>query len=449
MSLAADEASRAALAAVAAHCDALACEDAQPGAPCDDAATTAAAAWAEAQGVRARLHAASFGSLRGAAAAEEVRAGVTIVALPPAALLTAQCAYDAPGLGDALRAIEGINDDTAALVWTMLERAEGAASPRAAFWAALPAAPLQSGLTLPPAALAALEGTLLHEEARRLQEAAREQYGSLFPALLDAFPAVFAASRALSPDAYSFEAYCLAAELWQAYAVRVAPCGGGAARSALLPQALLLNHGCAPHCVRFSAPDADGVLRLRALRRCPAGAQLRLSYGALPNAHLLLFYGFTLPDNPYDTFPLAFELPEPEEEEGDQSAGEATAAARAALLVRWHLSLEHSLRRGRLPSRLLGALRVLTATPDELAACDADPRCAPLSAANERTVVLTLAATLDALLEGLPPVPQPREGDVHAAALAHCAVYLQAQRDIVDDAQRECAALLAALGEEE
>jgi hypothetical protein len=29
----------------------------------------------------------------------------------------------------------------------------------------------------------------------------------------------------------------------------------------LLPQALLLNHGLQPHVVRFSTPDADGVLR--------------------------------------------------------------------------------------------------------------------------------------------------------------------------------------------
>jgi histone-lysine N-methyltransferase SETD3 len=226
--------------------------------------------------------------------------------------------------------------------------------------------------------------------------------------------------------------------------VRVLPPGGGAPCSALLPEALLLNHSVAPHVVRFSAPDADGVLRLRALRPCHAGAQLFLSYGPLPNAQLLQFYGFCLPDNPYDTFPMAFELPE--EEEGEAQEGEETALLRACVLERWGLGLEHSLRRGhRLPSRLLGALRVLTASSAELAACSASPRTVPLSADNEQTVALTLADTVEALLASIPPVPQPGGGGGEdAAALAHCATYLQGQRDILCDAQRQCADMLAA-----
>jgi hypothetical protein len=374
-------------------------------------------------------------------------------------MILAPTALDAPGLGDALRNVEGMDDDTAALVWTMRDRLD-AASPYAPLWASLPRAPLHTGLTLPPSALAALEGTLLHEAVSRLQAAAREQYDTLFPALLHAHPELFLATRgghggsgelaaAAAAAAYSFDAYCVAAELWQAYAVRVVPPGGGAPCSALLPSALLLNHSAAaPHVVRFSAPDADGVLRLRALRPCRAGAQLYLSYGPLPNAQLLQFYGFCLPDNPYDAFPLAFELPEAaEEEEGGESDAEETALLRACLLERWALGLEHSLRRGhRLPSRLLGALRVLTASGAELAACSANPRTVPLSADNEQTVALTLADTVEALLGSLPPVPQPPlgGGGEDADALAHCATYLQGQRDILLNAQRQCADMLAA-----
>lgn len=439
--LRADELGRCALAAVIAHCNALPCCD-EPGSP-GSAVDATAAAWAAERGVRARLRAGTFGELRGAAATEDVHAVDVVAELPASSLLLAPAAFDEPGLGDAIRAVHGVDDDTAALVWTMRQRAN-AASAYAPLWAALPRSPLHTGLTLPEAALAALDGTLLAEEVRQLQAAARHQYDELFPALLNAFPAAFAGSVDGDPH-YSFDAYLLAAELWQAYAVRVVPPGGGAPCSALLPEVLLLNHSAqAPHVVRFSVPDADQVLRLRALRPCRAGAQLHLSYGALPNSHLLLFYGFTLRDNPHDTFPLTLELPE-EEEEGQGAA--ATAQLRAALLERWQLGLEHTLRRGeRLPSRLLGALRLLTAPADELAACAENPRHVPLSADNDQTVALTLAGTLDALLESLPPEPvQPSDAATHssAAALGHCAVYLEGQRNILLDAQRHCADMLA------
>lgn len=86
--------------------------------------------------------------------------------------------------------------------------------------------------------------------------------------------------------------------------------------------------------------------------------------GPLPNAQLLLFYGFTLSGNPFDSVPLGFELPD--ESEGDQATG--TAALRAALL-RWAgVGLhEHSLGAGRaLSPRLLTALRLLTAPRNAL-----------------------------------------------------------------------------------
>jgi len=423
----ADTGNAAALDALRAHCDALPCGDASVG---GDA--TAAAAWAAERGVSSRVRAADFNGLKGAAAVDDISAGEAVVSLPVSALITPALAYADPVLGDILRAVPGIDDDRAVLLWTMRDRLDPQ-SPHLPLWASLPHRPLLSGLTLPSAALAALEGTTLHTEVERMQAAAREEYDALFPALCAAFPSAFS-----PPCAYSFAAYCAAAELWQSYAVRVA-LPGAPLCSALLPQALLLNHGLSPHVVRFSTPDADGVLRLRALRRCAAGRQVFLSYGPLPNAQLLLFYGFALAGNPYDVVSLTFELPDEDDAGG----------VRERLLQRWGLGVEHSLRLAgtALPSRLLGALRVLTASPEELEACAHDPRCAPLSAENEWTVLSTVQQTVEALRDALPPVPEPRADDPDdvATALRHCATFLQAQHDILNAAAQQCDAMLAVL----
>ena len=423
----------ATLAALSAHCDALPCSDAAVGVD----APSAAAAWAAQRGVVSHVRAAVFeGGLRGAAAVDDIPAGEPVVAVPLDALITPHAAFAAPVLGDILRQIPGLNADRAVLLWTMRDRLD-TGSQYAPLWASLPQQPLLTGLTFPAAALAALEGTMLHAEIEQMQAAAREEYDAMFPQLADALPELFSPA-----SAYTFEAYCAAAELWQSYAVRVALPGEPEPVSALLPQALLLNHGLAPHVVRFSTPDADGVLRLRALRKCHAGRQVFLSYGPLPNAHLLLFYGFALAGNPYDAVNLSFELPEAEDEDNERAL-----PLREQLLARWHLSLDNSMRRGtKLPSRLLGALRVLTASLQELEACAHDPRLAPLSAANEETVICTLAQTIEALRDGIPPVPKRHADDpATATALGHCATYLQSQLDILADASKQCDAMLAAL----
>ena len=43
-------------------------------------------------------------------------------------------------------------------------------------------------------------------------------------------------------------------------------------------------------------------------RPCEPGEQLFLSYGPLPNLKLLVFYGFTLLENPQDTVSLSLEV---------------------------------------------------------------------------------------------------------------------------------------------
>jgi len=80
---------------------------------------------------------------------------------------------------------------------------------------------------------------------------------------------------------------------------------GGEVTPALVPVASLINHSPTPHVVHFSAVDAaTQQLQLRCFRPIEPGQQLLLSYGPLSNEHLLVFYGFAVAQNPFDTLEL-------------------------------------------------------------------------------------------------------------------------------------------------
>jgi hypothetical protein len=249
---------------------------------------------------------------------------------------------------------------------------------------------------MPEEALRAMDGTSMQVEAMQLREAARAQYDSLFPALLAAWPAVFS-----PPSAFGYEQYLAAVELWQGYGMQVVLPGESTPQTALMPMACLLNHSSVvPHVVRFSSPEADGVFRLRTVRPCAAGSEVTLSYGALSNSHLLLYYGFTVPDNPFDV--VGFQV----DDEGD-----------------------HMLRAScPLPGRLLAVLRLLCAhvpahVPEEVH-----------TAASEAAALAALSSVLAELRQNL-PLPPPAAS---TPALVSVATILRSQHAIVDAAEAEC-----------
>jgi hypothetical protein len=53
-------------------------------------------------------------------------------------------------------------------------------------------------------------------------------------------------------------------------------------------------------CAKLNCPSSPLPARLVAFRPCKKGEQVLLSYGPLPNAKLLLFYGFAMDANPFD-----------------------------------------------------------------------------------------------------------------------------------------------------
>lgn len=275
-------------------------------------------------------------------------------------------------------------DDEALLVWTIHERS-CVDSPLSPFWALFSTDPLSTGLTMPVDALEAAGSVVLSESFRLRDEATRQ------------FTAVKAKLQSTPlKSIFTWDAYCGALELWQAYGVSLLLPGADCLSTALLPLGLLMNHSLTPHVTRFSTFDEDGVLRLRTCRDIAAGEEVFLSYGRLPNADLLTFYGFALPDNPYDVLPVSIEVEEDTE----------------AALKRAGLSADFTFCRGSsLPVGALEAMRVILDTESDREALDA----------------------LQAILEGL------REGLGDASKWPFCSLFVDGQRAIINNALMLCA----------
>jgi len=79
----------------------------------------------------------------------------------------------------------------------------------------------------------------------------------------------------------------------------------------LVPCADMCNHH--PN-AQLSKPaysdERGGCLQFKTLCSIEKGDQIFLNYGALNNLHLLVYYGFTAIDNPYDSVTLELEPPE-------------------------------------------------------------------------------------------------------------------------------------------
>lgn len=146
----------------------------------------------------------------------------------------------------------------------------------------------------------------------------------------------------------------------------------GAQAPALAPFVSLLNHSPWPHVVRFSKVDAaTGCLDLRLLRPIAAGDECCLSYGPLPNEHLLLFYGFVVAGNPADSFQLSLPVSSQPGGGGEQQAGalRRLEQQRAAALKARRLDCSALLRpawRARQLPQLLPAARLAAASAEQL-----------------------------------------------------------------------------------
>jgi hypothetical protein len=153
-----------------------------------------------------------------------------------------------------------------------------------------------------------------------------------------------------------------------------------------------------------------------AFRPCPAGKQVYISYGPVPNLKLISYYGFSIRNNPHDVVPLTLELPDLE-----------STQATKRVMQRLGVGLDHNLRHGELAKPLLACLRLIVATQDELSWVESgskNPLEHPLSQENEVQALETLTQALKTLLEtveeALVRVDRVEQEQVNPHGGAHC-----------------------------
>ncbi|MEW5313577.1 MAG: hypothetical protein WDW38_005135 [Sanguina aurantia] len=209
-------------------------------------------------GVTSLASPAMFGGrgLRGLAADADLSAGQVAISVPTSHLISFDTAMDSD-FGKCLQHIPGLGREMAVLVWTMVER-QDTDSEWAAYWNILPR-DFGTGLSVGEGILTeSLAGTALLGEALGARQV-QQSDGS------------------------------------------ISPC--------LVPYVGLLNHSPYPHAVHFSKVHADSQeLRVCTFRPCAAGEELTLSYGPLPNAKLLLFYGFAVEHNPHNEVSISLQV---------------------------------------------------------------------------------------------------------------------------------------------
>jgi hypothetical protein len=142
---------------------------------------------------------------------------------------------------------------------------------------------------------------------------------------------------------------------------------------ALAPFVSLINHSPWPHIVHFSTVHPrTRTLDLSTFRPLQQGQQAYLSYGPLPNAQLLLFYGFAAESNPFEEAALIVQWPSQQQQQDDKQKESAMA-----LLQQLGLWPQQQLQQQQpfvltqqqpLPAGLLPCLRVMCATAGELEA---------------------------------------------------------------------------------
>lgn len=160
-------------------------------------------------------------------------------------------------------------------------------------------------------------------------------------------------------------------------------------KNCLLPFIDMMNtHPYAQIETRGFWNENSHTLQFRMLGDYIKGTELHLCYGPFSNRELLLYYGFVVPNNCYDKFPISFET-------GDENL----TPVKRELLKHFGLSLEHYFRRDIIAPKLLATLRIIAADEEELKQLsDTQNPFTMLNPINEDRVLTALEDTAADLL---------------------------------------------------
>lgn len=247
--------------------------------------------------------------MREVRASEVVEAGDVAAYVPWRALLGVEQVVQSPAssspTSEILRQLTAIGDQAIMAIWLTAALDALDSGNYGAFeeWApALRALPrqLSSALAWSETDLATIAG---EDQARRLSDfrkSVRVQYDALFPALCEQLPDAFPLSA--FGDYAKFQA---AYDIWTAYAMKVQDPDTLEIREVIVPGVFLCNHSLTAHSMRYTSLErGTKSFRLELVRGIAPGEPVTISYGRLDNADLMMFYGFSLENNPYDRVSL-------------------------------------------------------------------------------------------------------------------------------------------------
>ena len=300
----------------------------------------------------------------GLIARDGVRTGVTVVEVPRRCLIHAGTAMQTD-LGKLLAQVGHVDSENILLLWLMRERARALMHERGEkllvqdvdvvggvdrpdwgpYLASLPAR-YDTMLSADESVFDALAGTMAEGVARNAHAHVRAAYQALdVPGLSAAFPDAFSPANAFTEDQYVWAVEtCYSRGLQVEGLSNATPRGhigsGGRddagedegegerkqeAATCLVPVADMINHSPAAHIWAYGRLDAEsGSLKFRATRPVAAaradsdqgnagGVEVTLGYGSLSNTDLLVFYGFSVTNNPHDYFAVTIDLDEAED----------------------------------------------------------------------------------------------------------------------------------------
>jgi len=271
-----------------------------------DATCDAMFSWAVARGASFGFDARVVGpGMREARATSALSAGGDAARVPWNALLGVDqtIGSDASGspLCETLKQLAGLGEQTLMVIWLAAhlddEKSEWAPAIRA-----LPRKPstaLMWDSEATTSVLGETQGAILDAYRQKV----RAQYDALFPMLCAQVPEAF--PEKIFGD---YSRFALAYDIWTSYAMKVQDPDTLELREVIVPGVFLCNHALYAHSVRYTKLErGTKAFRLELARSVAPGEALTISYGRLDNADLIMYYGFSLASNPYDSW-VMYEL---------------------------------------------------------------------------------------------------------------------------------------------
>ncbi|KAI5083007.1 hypothetical protein GOP47_0002750 [Adiantum capillus-veneris] len=386
--------------------------------------------WAQREGIETKLDVAAFGDVgRGGRAAIDIGVNDIVLKVPQHLIICEDFVLNTD-MDLPLKDFE-LSGETKVLLWSMRERHDPS-SKFAPYFACLPVS-FNTGLSFGLSALKALDGTMVFEELIQAKEHLRSEYEGLFPTLSHRYPTVFPQEK------FTWDMFLWACELWYSNGLKIAY-PDGTIKTCLVPFVGLLNHSLYPHVTHYSKIDTKSkTLVLHSARPCNAGQQCLLSYGALSNSHLLMFYGFILSNkNPFDVVPIDLDL--------------SDSPDRLALIERLNLGLSHMIRGSwlnpfQIPTRLIATLCIAFMDEDEARALPLMPKYEKMSLDSKRKAYEFVSSLLSSMLDQLGDFVSTKDIDECAWDVKLATLFKNQQRTLLESASDCCYLLKSAFFE--